>query len=145
MITGLRQALQLILNSAGMVASFHDSPIDFLEAAPHLSAGCVLLDYWIPPPSGREVQRPLLNIRNDLPVIVMTGKSDVDTVVSAMKAGALGLIEKPFSGLRLIASLSHALETLDDAPGGDEIEAAALKSRHSPSGSKRSSRRLKQG
>jgi two-component system, LuxR family, response regulator FixJ len=124
---GLRQTLRLILSSAGMSASFHDSSVDFLEAAPHLSAGCVLLDYCIPPPSGREVQRALLKIRHDLPVIVMTGKCDVDTAVAAMKAGAVDFIEKPFSYCHLIATLSRTLETLGNSPDGEETKLAALK------------------
>ena len=123
----LRHTLELILSRAEIPARFYDNSSDFLEAAPGLPAGCVLLDYWMPPPSGKEVQHRLRRMRYDLPVIVMTGKSDVATAVAAMKAGAVDFLEKPFDYNRLIATISGTLKTLDNAPRADEVGTAVQK------------------
>ena len=75
---GLLQTLELILSNAGMLTSSYKSSQDFLQDARHLSPGCVLLDYWMPPPTGGDVLRALTQIRVRLPVIVMAGRSDVE-------------------------------------------------------------------
>ena len=50
-----------------------------------------------------------------LPAIMITGQSDVQTAVSAMKAGALDFIEKPVSRSDLLASIGRALEQSSDS------------------------------
>ncbi len=124
---GLLQTLELILSSTGMSTSCYGSSQDFLEHAPRLSPGCVLLDYWMPPPTGGDVLRALTQTRVRLPVIVMTGRSDVETAVAAMKGGAVDFIEKPFSYLGLISAVSRTLDTLDKPADIEEVEAAILK------------------
>jgi two-component system response regulator FixJ len=124
---GFRETLELILSRAGMLANSYDSSSEFLEAVPHLPAGCVLVDYWMPPPSGMDVLRALVKMRHKLPVIIMTGNSDVATAVAAMKAGAVDFVEKPFSYRVLVAAISQILEMLDNVPEREEIEVAVIK------------------
>jgi len=123
---GLLQTLDLILSSAGMLTSSYVSSRDFLKHSPHLAPGCVLLDYWMPPPSGGDVL-PLMQTRVPLPVIVMTGRSDVETAVAAIKGGAVDFIAKPFSYLGLISAISRILDELDKSADIEEVEAAILK------------------
>ncbi len=124
---GLLQTLDLILSSAGMLTSSYVSSRDFLRHSPHLAPGCVLLDYWMPPPNGGDVLRALMETRVPLPVIVMSGRSDVETAVAAMKGGAVDFIEKPFSYLGLIAAISRTLDALEKPNDIEEVEAAILK------------------
>jgi two-component system, LuxR family, response regulator FixJ len=53
---------------------------------------------------GLQVHTQLLLINPDFPVIVMTGQGDVQSAVSAMKAGAVDFIEKPYSDDALVTA-----------------------------------------
>ncbi len=55
--------------------------------------------------SGLDVQAQLLNMRNDLAVIVVTGQGDIQTAVRAMRAGAADFLEKPYSDHALLGSI----------------------------------------
>jgi len=48
--------------------------------------------------------------RPELPVIVLTGKGSIETVVKAMKMGARDFVVKPASPERIIVSIRNALE-----------------------------------
>jgi FixJ family two-component response regulator len=47
--------------------------------------------------SGLELQEYLVRNRIDIPIVIVTGHADVPTAVTALKSGAVDLIEKPFS------------------------------------------------
>jgi CRP/FNR family nitrogen fixation transcriptional regulator len=81
----------------------------------------------MPAPSGADVLLALLKMRSKLPVIVITGKGDVETAVAAMKAGAVDFIQKPFDCTRLLSTISQALQTLDHGLNGVETEVATHK------------------
>ena len=66
-------------------------------------------------------------MRSNLPVIVITGKSDVETAVAAMKAGAVDFIQKPIDCTRLLSTVSQALQTLDHGLNGIETKVAIHK------------------
>ena len=111
----VRDSLQILLETMGYpVRSFEAGP-EFLEACVALDAGCVLLDIRMPKMSGMEVHKRLLDIRPDLPVIIVTGHGDVTMAVQAMRAGAVDFIEKPFQEDALLASVEHALSLADQA------------------------------
>jgi two-component system response regulator FixJ len=105
----VRHSLQRLLLSAGFTPVLYESGFAVLDAAPGLSAGCVLLDVWMPGMDGLELQAKLNELEIRLPVIVMTGHGDVPTAVRAMKIGAVDFIEKPFDDERLLASIELAL------------------------------------
>jgi two-component system, LuxR family, response regulator FixJ len=103
------RSLERQLNSAGYDVVSFDSPAKFLEAAVHLSQGCVLLDLRMPGLNGFQVQSALAKLEDPIPVIVITGQGDIQTAVRAMKAGAVDFLEKPFADERLLAAIEAAL------------------------------------
>jgi two-component system, LuxR family, response regulator FixJ len=105
----VRRSLEQLLGSAGFSSILYETAREFLEAAPGLSAGCVLLDVRMPEMDGLELQFRLNSLGFLLPVIVMTGHGDVQTAVLAMKAGAHDFIEKPFDDERLLSTIDQAL------------------------------------
>jgi two-component system, LuxR family, response regulator FixJ len=105
----VRRSLERLLGSAGFSSVLYENARDFLDAAPGLSAGCVLLDIRMPEMDGLELQSRLNSLGFLLPVIVMTGHGDVQTAVRAMKAGAHDFIEKPFDDERLLSAIDQAL------------------------------------
>ena len=59
---------------------------------------------WMPEIGGLELVRSLKKLKVDLPVIVITGHSDVPLAVEAMKAGAVDFIQKPYEGEVLLGA-----------------------------------------
>jgi two-component system response regulator FixJ len=102
------RSLERLLSSANFQPIIFDRPEAFLEAARTFKSGCVLLDIHLPGMSGLEVQEQLQVMRNDLPVIVMTGEGDIHTAVRAMKAGAADFLEKPYSDHALLGAIAAA-------------------------------------
>ena len=105
----VRDSLALLLESSGMSARTYDSAAAFLRALPNLASGCVLTDVRMPDLDGLELQRRLMELGVQMPVIVMTGHGDVPIAVEALKAGAADFLEKPFDDAQLLAAVSSAL------------------------------------
>jgi two-component system response regulator FixJ len=105
----VRRSLEQLLYSADFQCVGYESAVVFLEAAPRISAGCVLLDLKMPEIDGLAMQGQLSRLGFNRPVIVITGHGDISTAVAAMKGGAVDFIEKPFDDERLFASIKAAL------------------------------------
>jgi two-component system response regulator FixJ len=118
------RSLQRLLNSANFEPIIFDRPDVFLAAAKTFKTGCVLLDVRLPGMSGLEVQAQLHMMRNDLPVIVMTGEGDIHTAVRAMKAGAADFLEKPYSDHTLLTAIEAAFANEHRLNRDNEIEDA---------------------
>jgi two-component system response regulator FixJ len=118
------RSLERLLNSANFTPIIFDRPYVFLAAAKTFKTGCVLLDVRLPGMSGLEVQAQLHMMRNDLPVIVMTGEGDIHTAVRAMKAGAADFLEKPYSDHTLLTAIEAAFADEHRLNRDNEIEDA---------------------
>ena len=105
----VHRSLKRLLDVMGFQTRSYDSPSAFLDVAPSLSAGCILLDIRMPQMDGLEVQARLLQLGIPLQVIVLTGQGDVQSAVRAMKAGAVDYIEKPYSEEILRVAINTAL------------------------------------
>ncbi len=73
-------------------------------------ADVVLLDLTMPGLSGMDTLEMLSERRPDLPVIMLTATSGIDTIVSAMRAGAVDFIVKPANPERVVVSIRNALK-----------------------------------
>jgi two-component system, LuxR family, response regulator FixJ len=118
----VRRSLERLLQVAGLKTVAHETARAFLEAAPRLSAGCILLDIRMPEIDGLEVQDRLNELGCCLPLIAMTGHGDVRTAVRAMKAGAVDFLEKPLDDEDLLGAIEKALA---QAPRAARERAAA--------------------
>jgi two-component system response regulator FixJ len=119
------RSLERLLNSANFEPITFNRPEVFLAAAQTFKSGCVLLDVRLPGISGLEVQAQLHKMRNDLPVIVMTGEGDIQTAVRAMKAGAADFLEKPYSDHTLLRAIEAAFVKEHRLNRDSEIEEAS--------------------
>jgi two-component system response regulator FixJ len=118
------RSLERLLNSVDFEPITFNRPEVFLAAAQTFKPGCVLLDVRLPGMSGLEVQAQLHKMRNDLPVIVMTGEGDIQTAVRAMKGGAADFLEKPYSDHTLLRAIEAAFENEHRFNRDNEIEEA---------------------
>ena len=82
----------------------------FLESYQPSGEACLLIDAYLPGMKGIELLRQLRETGRKIPAIMITGNSDVQMAVQAMKAGASDFIEKPVSGIELLGSIGRALE-----------------------------------
>jgi len=71
----------------------------------------IILDLMMPGINGLTVLGRLREAANAIPVIVQTAHGGIDNVVSAMRAGAVDFVVKPFGPERLQVSLRNALAT----------------------------------
>jgi two-component system response regulator FixJ len=123
----IRRSASFMLRTSGLIVKTYPSGVEFLEAAPGLEPGCVLLDVRMPGMDGLEVQQALKERGLSLPVIVMTGHGDVSLAVQAMKSGAVDFIEKPFEKATLFEALDQGFAQLAQAGAraarGEEAQA----------------------
>lgn len=105
----VRDSLRLLLLTSGYQVAAFSSPLDFLTSEAPERCACLVVDVRMPEMTGLEVQERLVAAGRGIPVIVMTGHGDVPLAVSAMKAGAVDFIEKPFEEEVLLTALHTAL------------------------------------
>jgi two-component system response regulator FixJ len=106
----MRSALKRLLMSNGIAAEVYASGTEFLAQAQLDRPGCLVLDVRMPGMSGLEVQASLKRRRVDLPVIFLTGSSDIPIAVVAMREGAADFVEKPFTNDDLLARVRQAID-----------------------------------
>jgi FixJ family two-component response regulator len=113
-----RQELCASLQTAGYDVKAFPSARSFLEVAPLLVAGCVVLDARSPGSRlvGLTVPKELKAKRTALPVIVIgTSSGDVSTAVQAMKAGAVDWVEAPYDPEALFSAIASAMADIRDS------------------------------
>ena len=71
---------------------------------------CLLLDVKMPVMSGIDVLKKALFKKPVLPVIMISGQSDIETAVQAIKEGAYDFIEKPIDPERLFVAVKNAIQ-----------------------------------
>jgi two-component system, NtrC family, response regulator AtoC len=71
----------------------------------------VLLDYRLPDSDGLRVLRKMKTLQPDVPVILLTAFSSIETAVEAMKQGAYHYANKPFNLDEIALVVAKALET----------------------------------
>jgi two-component system nitrogen regulation response regulator NtrX len=108
----IRDLVAGILDDEGhrcRTAGGSDEALAAIEARrPHL----VFLDIWLQGSrlDGLQVLDLIKAANPDLPVVMISGHGNIETAVSAIKAGAYDFIEKPFKADRLILVAERALE-----------------------------------
>jgi len=108
-----RRLLQAVVEKSGfstLQADNGDGALDIALGTNSDKVSVMLLDLVMPGRDGMETLNELALKRPDLPVIVLTAKGSIETVVKAMKAGARDFIVKPASPERIIVSIRNALE-----------------------------------
>ncbi len=110
----VRDQVRTVLEAEGWRTADFATAEAFLAAFRPGGEACLLIDVYLPGMSGVEALVKLRAERHLLPAIVMTGVSDVDIAVKAMKSGATDFIEKPVARSELLATISRALELSRD-------------------------------
>jgi len=113
--SNVRSAMRSLLEDDGKAVEEYGTCEAFLEAYRPGREACLLIDAYLPGMTGLELLQRLRDDGQKLPSIMITGHSDVEMVVQAMKAGALDFIEKPVGADQLLSAIDRALEQARDS------------------------------
>ncbi|MGE3875967.1 MAG: response regulator transcription factor [Parvibaculaceae bacterium] len=103
------RAVKRLLSSEGFDTKPYADPRSFLAEHDPAEPGCIVLDVSMPGLSGIDLQTALSGLRHGQPVIFISGGADVPTSVTAMKAGAIDFLIKPFDDTVLLAAVREAV------------------------------------
>lgn len=105
----VRRALARLLRSVGYTFECFPSAGAFLDRPPVAIPSCVVLDFRMPQLNGLELQNALIAAGRDESIIFITGHGDIPTCASAMKAGAIDFLAKPFRDEDLLNAIARSL------------------------------------
>ncbi len=104
-----------------LVTNVRDARVALADNRPLL----IILDWMLPDTSGVEFARQLKRdpVSAEIPIIMLTARSDENNVVTGLEAGADDYITKPFSPKELIARCKSAIRRAwpDQAGGRTQI------------------------
>jgi FixJ family two-component response regulator len=106
----LRRALARLLRTAGWRTVTFASAEAFLHNDLQMPLDCLVLDVWLPGMSGVALLEHLETLGNTLPVILITGRDDVQLRQRAAQLGAVAYLPKPLDEQDLLLALQRALE-----------------------------------
>lgn len=105
------RALAILLDTHGFTVSTFTSAVEFFNAAPPKGLpGCLVLDIHMPGLDGWDVLQLLLVSRYSRPVIIISADKASNLKETALKAGAIGYLQKPFNDCELVDLIKIALE-----------------------------------
>ncbi|NCT40501.1 MAG: response regulator [Alphaproteobacteria bacterium] len=87
--------------------NFIDSAFDFVDL--------IICDWNMPNMNGVELLRQIRTVDPDIPFLMITGRSDIESVVEAKSSGVSAYISKPFSPVQLEAKLRILLARMAKA------------------------------
>ncbi len=111
----VRGAIRSVLEDEGMRVEDFANGEGFLNAWRPGQRGCLILDADLRGMGSLELLSTLSKMGHRLPTIMISGASDVQTVVQAVKAGASDFIEKPVGRTELLEAVDRAIEQSQDS------------------------------
>jgi two-component system response regulator FixJ len=105
----IRASLVLLLKTSKIEVQAYESAEAFLAKLQDVKGGCIVTDVRMPGMSGLDLLKRLRELKNAIPVIIITGHGDVPLAVEAMRVGASDFLEKPFDDEVLFAAVRRAL------------------------------------
>ena len=126
----IRMALGLALADEGCVVVEAASGEAALAVVDHAAIDVVLLDLMLPGIDGLEVCRTVRS-RGDMPIIIVSARSDSSDVVAGLEAGADDYVTKPLVAGELAARIRALLRRRRP---GNEGPASAARAPRDPSG-----------
>ena len=105
------RSLKLLMVSYGFAVDVFSSAEEFFNVVPNGSSGCLVLDIHLTGLNGWETMKKLTKTGYNLPVIVITADKDDRFKEKALKAGAVGFLQKPFEDHYLLHMVNQVFNT----------------------------------
>jgi two-component system response regulator MtrA len=122
--TALAEMLGIVLRAEDFEPTFCTDGAAALEAFRAGPPDLVLLDLMLPGVDGIEVCRRI-RAESDVPIVMLTAKSDTGDVVRGLESGADDYIAKPFKPKELVARVRARLRRTDE-PAQEVLRIADL-------------------
>ena len=117
--SSIRWVLDKALTGAGLQVAEFDSADSALAAISTQEPAVIVTDIRMQGMDGLELLELINSKYPDLPVIIMTAHSDLDSAVSAYKGGAFEYLPKPFDVDDAVALVNRALQARAQQPPGN--------------------------
>jgi len=108
--SALREMLCLHFQDQGMQAEGAKDLASGMRRLRESPPDLVLLDQQLPDGTGLDLLRRLRELESELPVIMMTGRHDLELAIEAIKQGATDFVHKPIDAEELGRTVAKALE-----------------------------------
>jgi FixJ family two-component response regulator len=105
----MREAMEVLIGSMGLSVEGFSSAEDFLNSGRSQVFDCLILDVMMPGLSGLELQRRLAADDCPLPIVFVTAHYGEEVRASAMEAGAVDFLSKPFREQELLSAITKSL------------------------------------
>lgn len=105
------RALKTLLMTFEFEVKTFNSAISFFDAVPNDEPGCLVLDIHMPGLDGWATQKRILASGSKRPVIFISAEKEDNAAGRALKAGALGFLQKPFDAQTLVDLINGELES----------------------------------
>lgn len=106
----IRDGIKRILEGQGYRVELFANGRSAIERLQQKEFVLVVTDLKMPGMSGMEVLRSIRILQPEIPIIVITGYSTVDSAVDSMKSGAVDYISKPFTPEDFCTKIAAAIE-----------------------------------
>ncbi|NBP50773.1 MAG: DNA-binding response regulator [Actinobacteria bacterium] len=116
----IRAAVRLALEDEGWEVDESPNGEEALAAFRRAPADVVLVDIMLPGMSGFDLCRNLRRF-SDVPIVVVTARSDTHDVVAGLEAGADDYLTKPFAPKELSARIRALLRRARPSAGGHAL------------------------
>jgi len=113
--------LRLGLEAEGFVVDAAEDGVTGLERALAGAYELVVLDLLLPRLDGLQLLAELRQARADLPVLILSARSDLPTKLRGFDLGANDYLSKPFSFDELVARVRVHLRRGSDSPDGSRL------------------------
>jgi DNA-binding NtrC family response regulator len=106
----IRKLLQTLLVKAGYHVVTAEEGASGIAQAARVEPQTVVLDMDLPDMNGLEILQKLKTNHPQLPVVMLTGQTDLQTAIKAIQQGAYNYLTKPFQNDHFLITIQHAVE-----------------------------------
>ena len=123
--TALSEMIGIMLTAEGYEPSYCADGAATIDVFHQSEPDLVLLDLMLPGLDGVEICRHIRE-ESDVPVIMLTARTDTQDVVAGLEAGADDYVTKPFKSKELLARVRTRLRRTSDGGNAEHVRAGDL-------------------
>jgi two-component system nitrogen regulation response regulator GlnG len=117
----IRWVLEKALGSAGFLVTTFENGQDALDCLENEQPDAIFSDIRMPGISGLDLLRKVHERHPDLPVVIMTAHSDLDSAVGSYQTGAFDYLPKPFDIDKAVELAHRAVEHAHQQVAEDDL------------------------